>query len=581
MGREGSATDSASLANERSQWDKIWKNEGTSSWRKDAMGEVYARIAHLIPEAAHVVDVGGGVGQLASHLRRERGALVLVRDHSVAAVEICLGSGIDAAVFDLRTESWPVDRPGTIYTMTECLEHFSSVDRAHILGQLRQSQKTCFISVPNNRLGPDEEPQHAVKFTALSFLEELRSHFGAAARVEVLGPYLLGVCGPAAEKSFRLSMTMPVRDEAADIESVLASFRGCCDEIVIGVDPRSTDRTFEIASQYAETVFYLTELDGPEDDKVSADVPEDRRIHFAHARNQCMARCTGDWIFMTEGHERLGEGHDVLLHLDQIPGDAEIAMVLRTGQGQQWGFPWLCRNRPHLRYKRSTHNVLDYPAGTGCVNLPQVKTIHDRVHERSKARSEQRKAQNRVTLLEDWLYNANSGSLFYLGSEYREDDPEKAVEYLQMFLETEKAKRAGPMRYHCRLVLAKTLANLGRRAEAREVLVLATGDDWSRIEHFMFLGDLAFEDGDFAQAESFYRLMATRIGEPPFTVWWIDLSVYGYLAAQRLAACYGELGRRADSLHWARRVLDLLPEGAPEAVLAEVHSNIALLEENQ
>jgi hypothetical protein len=42
---------------------------------------------------------------------------------------------------------------------------------------------------------------------------------------------------------------------------------------------------------------------------------------------------------------------------------------------------------------------------------------------------------------------------------------------------------------------------------------------------------------------------------------------------------YGELGRFEDSLYWARKVLELLPDNAESAVFEEAKTNIALLEE--
>ena len=195
--------------------------------------------------------------------------------------------------------------------------------------------------------------------------------------MEVYGPYLLGIVGPAAKKQVTLSMTLPVRDEARDLEKVLASFRGVADEIVVGVDPRSVDRTREIAEEYADVVFDLTELRGPPEERV----PEGG-FHFSHARNQCLDRCTSDWIFMTEGHERLISGLDTLLELGSVmPEDAQVGYVWRRGASQQWGYPWLYKRECGFRYERAIHNELRYPADTNVVQLPQVVTLHERSKE--------------------------------------------------------------------------------------------------------------------------------------------------------------------------------------------------------
>jgi len=416
----------------------------------------------------------------------------------------------------------------------------------------------------------------------MSFKRDLKKHFEHV-RVEVLGPFLLGVCG--FPKAFTLSVTMPCRDESAGLEATLASFRGVADEIVIGIDPRTVDNTREIAEKYADVVFDIKDPEGPKGDEAP-----DTGVHFGWIRNQCMDKCTSDWIFMTEGHERLISGWETLLTLDTcIHPAVKVGLVLRTGNDQQWGFPWLCKNDPKIRYKRKTHNELDWPDGYYVVNLPTVRTLHDRVHDLELARAAQRKTQNRLTLLEDWKDNKNTNSLHYLGAEWREHDPEKAMRYMEEYLAL--PRKNGAQHYHTRLLLTKSLARkaeeLAKKGEpykvvtarAREVLMGCVADDWSRTEHWIWLGDLAFNDKKFEEALQFYLYAGTRVGEPPFTMWWVDLSCYSWLPAQRLAMCFGELGRLKDSLYWARKVLELLPDTADPWCFEEAQTNITLLEE--
>lgn len=595
-------TDRAHEANSSEKWDTLWAAEGLDSWRNGALAKVYERIVHLasatLPEGTKVVDVGGGGGALALLLRMA-GFDVEVWEHNDAALSLCLNRGVPARRVDLLGESLPDVEPGTVFVSTECLEHLGDFARHRVMELAARSGGTAFFSVPNDRLGPDEEPQHAAKFTAVGFRDELRRHFEHA-RVECLGPpallpkeqfpsdrgqpaYLLGVCG--FRKGFKLSMTMPVRDEAADIERVLASFRGPCDEIVIGVDPRTKDDTWKICEKYADVVFELSDLRGPPD-RPEEWVPEGG-IHFSHARNQCVDRCTGDWIFMTEGHEHLGEGQDVLLLLDRvIPDSAKVGMVLRTSNGQQWGFPWLFRRDPRIRFKRATHNVLDYPDGTFVVYVKGVKTVHDRVHERDLARHNQRKVQNRLTLMQDWSVNKNANSLYYLGTEWREFSEQRAVQFLREYLALERSN--GSMRYQTRLILAKQLATMETKdpkerarnlSEAREVLMGCAGDDWVRTDHWVWLGDLAFDQERYDEALQFYLYGASRVGDPPFTLWWIELSYYSYIPCQRLAMTYSALGRYHEALVWADRVVEQLPADSPPEMVEECKGNAAALRE--
>jgi glycosyltransferase involved in cell wall biosynthesis len=557
--------------NSPEEWDRIWSEPAEAEWRAEVLKPVYDRIVELVPVGSSAaLDLGGGVGILASRLHNERCPLMYVWDHSDTAVQECMASGINASVVDLEAlDDSHVLARGEIVVSTEVLEHLTEAARERILAWVARHPTSLLVSVPNNRLGPDEEPQHTIKWTALEFLTELREHFEHC-RVEVIGGFLLGVCGELARKPFKLSACTPARDEEADIERTLASFRGVADELVVGIDPRSKDRTEEIARQYAEVVFTLEEPQGPEDDKAPA-------VHMSHIRNQCLDKCTGDWVFMTEAHESLMTGQDELLHLDQLPKSAKVAFVMRTGSGQRWAFPWLHVNHPKIRYRRATHNELDFPTKWQCIRLPAIQTLHKRAADTVERRKDQRKVQNRITLTEDWLNNKNDTSLLYLGSEWAEYDKDRAIARLQEFLALNRSN--GSKRYHARLQCSKLLAQQGDRAEARAVLMGAVADDWSRVDHWFYLGDLALEDEDYTEALQFYRYVATRIEDPPFCVWWVDLAIYGYLCAERLTQCYAALGKLDEALEWAERVVELMPDDTPDKALKEAEENIERITE--
>lgn len=575
----------ARVANSPDLWNRLWQAEGQDSWRKQALSQVYTRIERTIAQGARVVDLGGGTGALGARMKVSKGAQVLVVDHSQAALDLAASEGLDTAIADLESDAdlLRVTQGCDVVVATEVVEHLSHETRQKLFKRASECGKALF-SVPNDRLGPDEEPQHTIKYNAMSFKTDLKQYFEHV-RIEVLGPYLLAVCGWP--KAFTLSVTLPCRDEAVDLEAVLASFRAVADEIVIGVDPRTKDNTREVARKYAEVVFDLVDPEGPEDDRVP-----NGGVHFAWVRNQCMDKCTSDWIFMTEGHERLVSGWEALLSLDQLPAPTKVGFVLRSGNNQQWAFPWLSKNDPKIRYARQTHNVLDYPAGTYAIQLPQVRTLHERVADRDVARHHQRKVQNRITLMDDWIHNQNEASLHYLGAEWREHNPAKAIQRLEESLKL--PKKNGPMRYHSRLLLSKlysqraeVLAKAKDEAgeaeawkQAREVLMGCIEDDWNRTEHWVRLGDLAYREEKYEEALQWYTYAGTKVGKPPFTLWWVDLPMYSWVPAQRLSMIHGELGQLEDSLYWARKVLELLPDDAESVAFEEAQDIVVLLEES-
>lgn len=554
-------------ANSVERWDDIWADPAQAEWRETVLTPVYERIVFLVPNGSSVVDLGGGVGTLALALKDGRDCHVTVVDHSQQAIDQAITAGVAAELADLE-QPLHIQASASIVIATECIEHLSEDARTRIYDMAKDRGAGIF-SVPNNRLGPEDEAQHTRKWTTKQFLDELRYHFNDC-RVEVMDGFLLGVCGKLAKKTFLLSVCTPARDEAHDLERTLASFRGVADQLVVGIDYRSKDDSWEIAEQYADVVFTITDPKGPPGDEAP-------KVHFGHIRNRCIERCDGDWIFMTEAHERLLTGQDELLQLDALPAGVRVGFVKRTGQGQQWGFPWLFRNDPKITFKRQTHNALDFPTSYLVVKLPQISTYHERHPENAAARAKQRKVQNRIALTEDWLRNGNENSLMYLGSEWSEYSPAKAIERLQQFLAVNRSN--GAQRYHARLQCSKLLAQSGQLTEARSVLIDATSDDWSRCDHWFYLGDIAAMQDRREEAIQFYLYAATRLGNPPFTQWWIDLNIYGYLTAQRLVECYAAVGDLGSALIWAGRVVDLMGDDTPAEALDEARRNITRIEE--
>lgn len=170
----------------------------------------------------------------------------------------------------------------------------------------------------------------------------------------------------------------------------------------------------------------------------------------------------------------------------------------------------------------------------------------------------------------------NVNSLFYLGQEWRGLDQARAMERLEQFVHT---AGSGIQKYQARLILAKENMLKGDREAARKHLLACTGEDWGRTEHWVWLGDMAMMEEEYEKAYRFYMYAATSVGAAPFTLWWIDLCYYSYLPCQRLAEVCGHLGDIEQSLAWARKVAELLPEDAPQEAFDEAQANITLLQE--
>jgi len=111
----------------------------------------------------------------------------------------------------------------------------------------------------------------------------------------------------------KCSLTMIVRDEEKNLPSCLGSVRGLFDEIVV-VDTGSTDRTKEIALEFGANVFDFVWVD-----------------NFAAARNEALARATGDYAFWLDADDVIDPGQRDKLRaiLGGLSGEDEAAYVVR------------------------------------------------------------------------------------------------------------------------------------------------------------------------------------------------------------------------------------------------------------
>src|SRR5438094_930042 len=85
----------------------------------------------------------------------------------------------------------------------------------------------------------------------------------------------------------RVSLTMIVKNEEANLPDCLASASGLFDEIII-VDTGSSDRTKAVAAQFRAKVFDFPWIDD-----------------FAAARNEALRHATGDWVFWLDADDRI------------------------------------------------------------------------------------------------------------------------------------------------------------------------------------------------------------------------------------------------------------------------------------
>ncbi|RMF85340.1 MAG: methyltransferase domain-containing protein [Nitrospinota bacterium] len=186
--------------NTREYWNRIWQEEGLHTWRTYRF--LFDRIVDLIPSQSRVIDLGCGIGVLLKRLQEEKGCICLGVDISDQAIALLQSQGLSGIASPLPCPPHLLSRlwgykPHYVVA-TELLEHLS--DEHPFLVQVRyllthQEARGALFAVPDNILGPEEEPEHQRKYTEESLARLLTPYFGEV-RLEHHHSRLLAICTP-------------------------------------------------------------------------------------------------------------------------------------------------------------------------------------------------------------------------------------------------------------------------------------------------------------------------------------------------------------------------------------------------
>ena len=178
--------------NTREYWNALYLMEASLGHVREYT-PLYSAITAGIASDWRVLDVASGPGVLASRIAKVAQDCECL-DLSDEAVRMCQEKELSARQWDVINDQVPVDMHGEYdcVVCTEVLEHLD--DPAAAIKKLYSFLKPdglVMISVPDNRLPPEEEPEHVGVFTAAK-LAKLMLPFDQVF-VEPIAGYLLAV----------------------------------------------------------------------------------------------------------------------------------------------------------------------------------------------------------------------------------------------------------------------------------------------------------------------------------------------------------------------------------------------------
>ena len=350
-----------------------------------------------------------------------------------------------------------------------------------------------------------------------------------------------------------LSLSMIVRDEAAQIEDCLRSVQGFADELVV-VDTGSSDDTVARAQALGARV---EQIPWPGD--------------FAPARNQALQWVSGDWVLVLDADERLRPEAWAPLRALMAQPDVLLINLLRHERGAAQS-PYsnvsrLFRRHPAIEWSRAYHSMVDDSVAEllqrephwRIADCPEPALLHDGY--RPELLAQGNKAQRLRAAMEAELerHPGEPYACAKLGSlEVAEGNRERGIALLQQGLE-QCPDSAHPERYELLLHLALaqgTTPTPAADALYRQALALPLAPRLTLAARLNLAAQL-LERGELQEAEALCQ-RATAVA-PEIGLGWYNLGL--------IRRRQGDLAGALEAYREARRVQPEHPE---------THQNLAV-----
>jgi tetratricopeptide (TPR) repeat protein len=342
--------------------------------------------------------------------------------------------------------------------------------------------------------------------------------------------------------SAKICLCIMAKQEATTIEKAVETCRPYVDHVLISVDSKSTDGTIDVAKEIADTVM-IHEFETDETPYGS----------FARIRNAYMdaameAGC--DYVVHLDGHEYMESPTKETFHslIEKNP-EVEAFGIDLFMNGTKIRQMRMNKLSPKIRYVGDIHNFMSgHSRETYCSDIVFVHDRADQPKEYIKERDVQRTTMSEKILQQRIDDNPkDSRSMFYLAQSHKENKKfEEAIELFYQYLEVSKFPAE---RWNARDYLSKCLMAVNRKEEAYKVIEDSLEEKPQRAEAWIFLGDIAYRDGDFEKAIECYK-KATETPRPNVVVF-IHEDAYTWFSYDKLSMAYHQCNRYLDAIRAA------------------------------
>jgi len=360
----------------------------------------------------------------------------------------------------------------------------------------------------------------------------------------------------------KICLCIMAKHEAQTIEKAVESCRPYVDHVLISIDSKSVDGTFDIARRIADTVI-----------KHEFETNETPHGSFARIRNSYMDEAIEigcDFVVHLDGHEYMKCLRKETLHslIEKNPGVEAFYIDLEMN-GIMIRQLRMSKLIPNIRYIGDIHNYLSgYKNDMYC---DSVIFVHDRAgqpQEHVQERNKQRTMMSEEILSQKIKDNPNdSRSMFYLAQSYKETGQfNKAIDLFYRYLEVSEFPAE---KWNARNYLYQCLRAVERDDEAYKVIDASLDEQPQRAEAWIILGDKAYNEKKFVKAIACYE-NATEIPRPSSVVF-INESAYTWFSYDKLSMAFHNNEQYPEAIRAVGSALKGLP---PESDVKRIGNNL-------